>query len=137
MTNPALREWFVDITKRWCLKVFQDQRISIEWLQLRETDEYETDIMDKKELQIRIEMGDILKQLLSTFSKRKMLFPKIYYYMLKQYAPVSESAQFARSKNYKGNTNEADIAKVMGRIEMMNITEIMLPGYQITLLMPQ
>ncbi len=36
--------------------------VSIEWLR-GETDEYETDITDKKELQIRDAMGDILKQL--------------------------------------------------------------------------
>ena len=51
--------------------------VSIEWLR-GETDEYETDITDKKELQIRDAMGDILKQLPLDLIKRKMLFPKIY-----------------------------------------------------------
>ena len=35
---------------------------SVEWLK-GETDEYETDITDKRELQIRDAMGDILEQL--------------------------------------------------------------------------
>lgn len=49
--------------------------VSIEWLR-GETDEYETDITDKKELQIRDAMGDILKQLPLDLSKRKMLFQR-------------------------------------------------------------
>ena len=36
--------------------------VSVEWLK-GETDEYETDITDKRELQIRDAMGDILEQL--------------------------------------------------------------------------
>ncbi len=78
----------IDNTKKMVLEGLSEAlHVSIEWLR-GETDEYETDITDKKELQIRDAMGDILKQL-------------------------PESFQFA-CKNYKGNTNEADIAKVMG-----------------------
>lgn len=47
--------------------------VSIEWLK-GETDEYETDITDKKELQIRDVMGDILKQLPLDLNKQKTLF---------------------------------------------------------------
>ena len=49
--------------------------VSIEWLR-GETDEYETDITDKKELQIRDAMGDILKQLPLDLSKREDAFFK-------------------------------------------------------------
>lgn len=49
--------------------------VSIEWLK-GETDEYETDITDKKELQIRDTMGDILKQLPLDLSKKEDAFSK-------------------------------------------------------------
>ena len=41
-----------------------------------ETDEYETDITDKKELQIRDAMGDILKQLPDVY-KRQFLYSRL------------------------------------------------------------
>ena len=44
-----------------------------------ETDEYETDITDKKELQIRDAMGDILKQLPLDLSKKEDAFSKDVY----------------------------------------------------------
>ena len=49
--------------------------VSIEWLK-GETDEYETDITDKKELQIRDAMGDILKQLPLDLNKTEDAFSK-------------------------------------------------------------
>ena len=97
---------------------------SIEWLK-GETDEYETDITDKKELQIRDAMGDILKQLPLDLSKKEDAFSKdLLLLMLKQYNLFLESFQFA-CKNYKGNTNEADIAKVMGFESNDEYNEIM------------
>ena len=98
--------------------------VSIEWLR-GETDEYETDITDKKELQIRDAMGDILKQLPLDLSKKEDAFSKdLLLLMLKQYNLFLESFQFA-CKNYKGNTNEADIAKVMGFESNDEYNEIM------------
>ena len=95
-----------------------------EWLR-GETDEYETDITDKKELQIRDAMGDILKQLPLDLSKKEDAFSKdLLLLMLKQYNLFLESFQFA-CKNYKGNTNEADIAKVMGFESNDEYNEIM------------
>ena len=97
---------------------------SIVWLR-GETDEYETDITDKKELQIRDAMGDILKQLPLDLSKKEDAFSKdLLLLMLKQYNLFLESFQFA-CKNYKGNTNEADIAKVMGFESNDEYNEIM------------
>ena len=53
----------IDNTKKMVLEGLSEAlHVSIEWLK-GETDEYETDITDKKELQIRDVMGDILKQL--------------------------------------------------------------------------
>ena len=53
----------IDNTKKMVLEGLSEAlHVSVEWLR-GETDEYETDITDKRELQIRDAMTDILKQL--------------------------------------------------------------------------
>ena len=53
----------IDNTKKMVLEGLSEAlHVSVEWLR-GETDEYETDITDKRELQIRDAMGDILEQL--------------------------------------------------------------------------
>ena len=70
-------------------------------------------------------MGDILKQLPLDLSKKEDAFSKdLLLLMLKQYNLFLESFQFA-CKNYKGNTNEADIAKAMGFESNDEYNEIM------------
>ena len=115
----------IDNTKKMVLEGLSEAlHVSIEWLR-GETDEYETDITDKKELQIRDAMGDILKQLPLALSKKEDAFSKdLLLLMLKQYNLFLESFQFA-CKNYKGNTNEADITKVMGFESNDEYNEIM------------
>ena len=115
----------IDNTKKMVLEGLSEAlHVSIEWLK-GETDEYETDITDKKELQIRDAMGDILKQLPLDLSKKENAFSKdLLLLMLKQYNLFLESFQFA-CKNYKGNTNEAGIAKVMGFESNDEYNEIM------------
>ena len=115
----------IDNTKKMVLEGLSEAlHVSIEWLK-GETDEYETDITDKKELQIRDAMGDILKQLPLDLSKKEDAFSKdLLLLMLKQYNLFLESFQFA-CKNYKGNTHEADIAKVMGFESTDEYNEIM------------
>ena len=115
----------IDNTKKMVLEGLSEAlHVSIEWLR-GETDEYETDITDKKELQIRDAMGDILKQLPLDLSKKEDAFSKdLLLLMLKQYNLFLESFQFA-CKNYKGNTNAADIAKVMGFESNDEYNEIM------------
>mgnify|MGYP004701291443 FL=1 len=115
----------IDNTKKMVLEGLSEAlHVSIEWLK-GETDEYETDITDKKELQIRDAMGDILKQLPLDLSKKEDAFSKdLLLLMLKQYNLFLESFQFA-CKNYKGNTNKADIAKVMGFESNDEYNEIM------------
>ena len=115
----------IDNTKKMVLEGLSEAlHVSIEWLK-GETDEYETDITDKKELQIRDAMGDILKQLPLDLSKKEDAFSKdLLLLMLKQYNLFLESFQFA-CKNYKGNTKEADIAKVMGFESNDEYNEIM------------
>ena len=115
----------IDNTKKMVLEGLSEAlHVSIEWLK-GETDEYETDITDKKELQIRDVMGDILKQLPLDLTKTEDAFSKdLLLLMLKQYELFLDSFQFA-CKNYKGNTKEADIAKVMGFESNDEYNEIM------------
>ena len=115
----------IDNTKKMVLEGLSEAlHVSIEWLR-GETDEYETDITDKKELQIRDAMGDILKQLPLNLSKKEDDFSKdLLMLMLKQYNLFLESFQFA-CKNYKGNVQETNMAKVMGFESTDEYNEIM------------
>ena len=115
----------IDNTKKMVLEGLSEAlHVSIEWLK-GETDEYETDITDKKELQIRDAMGDILKQLPLGLNKTEYAFSKdLLLLMLKQYELFLDSFQFA-CKNYKGNTKDADIATVMGFESKDEYNEIM------------
>ena len=115
----------IDNTKKMVLEGLSEAlHVSIKWLK-GETDEYETDITDKKELQIRDAMGDILKQLPLDLNKTEDAFSKdLLLLMLKQYELFLDSFQFA-CKNYKGNTKDADIAKVMGFESKDEYNEIM------------
>ena len=115
----------IDNTKKMVLEGLSEAlHVSIKWLK-GETDEYETDITDKKELQIRDVMGDILKQLPLDLNKTEDAFSKdLLLLMLKQYELFLDSFQFA-CKNYKGNTKDADIAKVMGFESKDEYNEIM------------
>ena len=115
----------IDNTKKMVLEGLSEAlHVSIEWLK-GETDEYETDITDKKELQIRDVMGDILKQLPLDLNKTEDAFSKdLLLLMLKQYELFLDSFKFA-CKNYKGSTKDADIAKVMGFESKDEYNEIM------------
>ena len=115
----------IDNTKKMVLEGLSEAlHVSVEWLR-GETDEYETDITDKRELQIRDAMTDILKQLPLDLTKTEDAFSKdLLLLMLKQYELFLDSFQFA-CKNYKGNTKEAYIAKVMGFESNDEYNEIM------------
>ena len=115
----------IDNTKKMVLEGLSEAlHVSIEWLK-GETDEYETDITDKKELLIRDAMSDILKQLPLDLNKTEDAFSKdLLLLMLKQYELFLDSFQFA-CKNCKGNTKDADIAKVMGFESKDEYNEIM------------
>ena len=115
----------IDNTKKMVLEGLSEAlHVSVEWLR-GETDEYESDITDKRELQIRDAMTDILKQLPLDLTKTEDAFSKdLLLLMLKQYELFLDSFQFA-CKNYKGNTKEADIAKVMGFESNDEYNEIM------------
>jgi len=76
----------IDNTKKMVLEGLSEAlHVSVEWLK-GETDEYETDITDKRELQIRDAMGDILEQLPLALTKEEDAFSKdLLLLMLKQY----------------------------------------------------
>ena len=66
----------IDNTKKMVLEGLSEAlHVSVEWLR-GETDEYETDITDKRELQIRDAMTDILKQLPLDLTKTEDAFSK-------------------------------------------------------------
>ena len=115
----------IDNTKKLVLDGLSEAlHVSVEWLK-GETEEYETDITDKRELQIRDAMTDILKQLPLDLTKTEDAFSKdLLLLMLKQYELFLDSFQYA-CKNYKGNTKEADIAKTLGFESNDEYNEIM------------
>ena len=115
----------IDNTKKMVLEGLSEAlHVSVEWLR-GETDEYETDITDKRELQIRDAMADILKQLPLDLTKTEDAFSKdLLLLMLKQYELFLDSFQYA-CKNYKDNTKEADIAKTLGFESNDEYNEIM------------
>ena len=66
----------IDNTKKMVLEGLSEAlHVSVEWLK-GETDEYETDITDKRELQIRDAMGDILEQLPLALTKEEDAFKR-------------------------------------------------------------
>ena len=115
----------IDNTKKMVLEGLSEAlHVSVEWLK-GETDEYETDITDKRELQIRDAMGDILEQLPLALTKEEDAFSKdLLLLMLKQYGLFLDSFQFA-CKNFKGNASQTDIAKTIGFESNEEYNEIM------------
>ena len=115
----------IDNTKKLVLDGLSEAlHVSVEWLK-GEAEEYETDITDKRELQIRDAMTDILRQLPLDLTKTEDAFSKdLLLLMLKQYELFLDSFQYA-CKNYKGNTKEADIAKTLGFESNDEYNEIM------------
>ena len=115
----------IDNTKKMVLEGLSEAlHVSVEWLK-GETDEYETDITDKRELQIRDAMGDILEQLPLALTKEEDAFSKdLLLLMLKQYGLFLDSFQFA-CKNFKWNDGQTDSAKTIGFESNDEYNEIM------------
>lgn len=104
----------IDNTKKLVLDGLSEAlHVSVEWLR-GETDEYETDITDKKELQIRDAMQSILNKFPFNINNEEADFSKgLLLLMLQQYELFMDSFQYA-CKNFKGNTENADITTTMG-----------------------
>lgn len=115
----------IDNTKKLVLDGLSEAlHVSVEWLR-GETDEYETDITDKKELMIRDVMGSILDKFPADLNNEEADFSKdLLLLMLKEYELFMESFEFA-CKNFKGNTENADIAATIGFESNTEYNEIM------------
>jgi hypothetical protein len=98
--------------------------VSVEWLK-GEAEEYETDITDKRDLQIRDAMSSILNRLPFDLNNEEADFSKdLLLLMLQEYELFMDSFQFA-CKNFKGNTENADIAATIGFESNKEYNEIM------------
>lgn len=115
----------IDNTKKLVLDGLSEAlQVSVEWLK-GETDEYKTDITDKKELQIRDAMQSILNKIPLDVNNEEADFSKgLLLLMLQQYELFMDSFQYA-CKNFKGNTENADIAATMGFESNQEYNEIM------------
>jgi transcriptional regulator with XRE-family HTH domain len=115
----------IDNTKKLVLDGLSEAlHVSVEWLR-GETDEYETDITDKKELLIRDAMGSILEQLPADLNNEEADFSKdLLLLMLNEYGLFIDSFRYA-CRNFKGSTENADIAATMGFESNSEYNEIM------------
>mgnify|MGYP000840064565 CR=1 FL=1 len=85
----------IDNTKKMVLEGLSEAlHVSVEWLR-GETDEYETDITDKRELQIRDVMTSILNKLPYDMEQSESDFSKdLLLLMLREYELFVDSFQF-------------------------------------------
>lgn len=115
----------IDNTKKLVLDGLSEAlHVSVDWLK-GETDEYETDITDKKELLIRDAMGSILNKLPYDMEDSETEFSKnLLLLMLQEYELFMDSFRYA-CKNFKGNTKNTDIAATMGFESNNEYNEIM------------
>ena len=115
----------IDNTKKMVLEGLSEAlHVSVEWLK-GETDEYETDITDKRELQIRDVMTSILNKLPYDMEQSESDFSKdLLLLMLREYELFVDSFQFA-CKNFKGNTDNKMLAQTMGFESNKEYNEIM------------
>ena len=115
----------IDNTKKLVLEGLSETlHVSVEWLK-GETEEYETDITDKRELFIRDVMSSILSKLPFDMEQAASDFTKdLLLLMLREYELFVDSFQFA-CKNFKDNAENAALAKTMGFESNKEYNEIM------------
>ena len=115
----------IDNTKKLILEGLADAlHVSVEWLK-GETDEYETDITDKRDLQIRDLMGRLTVSDKEELSDEQFAFSKdLLIYILSEYELLLDSFKFGCT-NYKNNKQNKDIAKAMGIDSVKEYNEIM------------
>ena len=96
----------IDNTKKLVLEGLAEAlHVTVEWLK-GETDSYETDITDNKELLIRDSMERILEKLPYDLTNEEDAFSKdLLLLMLKQYESFVDSFEMA-CKSYNDNDNE-------------------------------
>lgn len=115
----------IDNTKKMVLEGLSEAlHVSVEWLK-GETDELQTDITDKRELQIRDAMEAILSKIPTSLTKDEDAFSKDFLLlMLQEYNSFLDSFQFA-CQNYKGDTDKSDMAATIGFESKQEYNEIM------------
>lgn len=115
----------IDNTKKLILEGLADAlHVSVEWLK-GETDEYEKDITDKRDLQIRDLMGRLTVSDKEELSDEQFAFSKdLLIYILSEYELFLDSFKFGCT-NYKNNKQNKDIAKAMGIDSVKEYNEIM------------
>ena len=115
----------IDNTKKLVLEGLSEAlHVSVEWLK-GETEEYETDITDKRELFIRDVMSSILSKLPFDMEQAESDFTKdLLLLMLREYELFVDSFQFA-CKNFKDNAENAALARTMGFESNKEYNEIM------------
>lgn len=115
----------IDNTKKLILEGLADAlHVSVKWLK-GETDEYETDITDKRDLQIRDLMGRLSVSDKEELSDEQFAFSKdLLIYILSEYELFLDSFKFGCT-NYKNNKQNKDIAKAMGIDSVKEYNEIM------------
>ena len=115
----------IDNTKKLILEGLADAlHVSVEWLR-GETDEYETDISDKRDLQIRDLMDRLSLSSQDTLTDEQFAFSKdLLIYMLTEYELFLDSFKFG-CENYKDSKQNKDIAKAMGIDSAKEYNEIM------------
>ena len=98
--------------------------VSVEWLK-GETEEYETDITDQRDLQIRDAMRNILESFPLDMADTDADFSKgLLLAMLREYSAFNDSFKFA-CDNYKGNKTYKEVAKVAGFESTEEFNEIL------------
>ena len=115
----------IDNTKKLVLDGLADAlHVSVEWLK-GETEEYESDITDKKEMLIRDAMSSILSKLPYDMETSESDFSKdLLLLMLQEYELFVDSFRLACRK-FKGNGESAQLAKTMGFESDREYNEIM------------
>ena len=115
----------IDNTKKLILEGLANAlHVSVEWLK-GETDEYETDITDKRDLQIRDLMGRLSVSNKEELSDEQFAFSKdLLIYILSEYELFLDSFKFGCT-NYKNDKQNKDIAKAMGIDSVKEYNEIM------------
>ena len=115
----------IDNTKKLILEGLADAlHVSVEWLK-GETDEYETDITDKRNLQIKDLMDRLSLSSQDALTDEQFAFSKdLLIYMLTEYELFLDSFKFG-CENYKDSKQNKDIAKAMGIDSAKEYNEIM------------
>lgn len=115
----------IDNTKKLVLdSLAETLHVTVEWLK-GETERYDSDITDKKDLLIRDSMERILDKLPYDMTKEEDAFSKdLLLLILQQYESFIDSFGHA-CKNYKGNDENADIAKTIGFDSLAEYNELM------------